>query len=241
MDYQQLHSWNLEPAAAIALQKELRHQIRTAPLSTPPKLVAGADISFDKYSEVVFAGFVVLDIDTLKVVAKSMVATTAKFPYISGLLSFREAPALLEAWEKLDVEPDVICFDGQGIAHPRRLGLASHMGLWLNRPSIGCAKTLLTGRFHDLPISKGSYVPLKDRGEQVGVALRTKDKVNPIFVSIGHLIELDAAIDIVMRCTGRYRIPEPTRQAHNAVNEVRVAAKKEAEEKIEGDLFEGLE
>src|SRR5207249_6492033 len=180
----------VEPSAAIEIQRELRARVQAEKFTREVRLIAGADISFEKYSETVYAGFVVIDMKTLSVVARSTVVTEARFPYIPGLLSFREAPSLLEAWQKLDVEPDVVMFDGQGIAHPRRLGIAAHMGLLIDRPSIGCAKTILVGRYQDLPEEAGSTAPLLDRGEQIGVALRTKRKVNPVFISIGNRIDL---------------------------------------------------
>jgi deoxyribonuclease V len=225
MDYQKLHSWDVEPTEAIKIQQHLRSQVREEELTKEIRYVAGADISFERFSDIVYAGFVVLDINTLAVVARSTVVTEAKFPYIPGLLSFREAPPLLEAWQKLDVEPDVVMFDGQGIAHPRRLGIASHMGLLIDRPSIGCAKTILVGRFQNLGEEAGSTAPLIDREEQVGVALRTKRKVKPVYISIGNRIDIVSSISIVIRTLKGYRIPEPTRQAHLLMNELRVKAR----------------
>ena len=149
MKVHQLHAWVLSPTKAIALQKELRSQILLQSLPTNIELVAGADVSFNKFSEVIYAGIVVVRLADLKVVAQSGVVTTTKFPYVPGLLSFREAPALLEAWEKLDVRPDVLVLDGQGIAHPRRLGIASHVGLVLDLPTVGCAKTLFVGKYEE--------------------------------------------------------------------------------------------
>jgi deoxyribonuclease V len=227
MDYKQLHPWNVEPSEAIKIQQQLRAQIKEEKLTKEVRLVAGADISFERFSDIVYAGFVVLDIKTLEVVARATVVTEAKFPYIPGLLSFREAPPLLEAWQKLDVEPDVVMFDGQGIAHPRRLGIAAHMGLLIDRPSIGCAKTILVGRYQNLGEEAGSTAPLIDRGEQVGVALRTKRKVNPIFISIGNRIDLESGILLALRAGKGYRIPEPTRQAHLLMNELRMKAREE--------------
>src|SRR5262249_11123520 len=139
------------------------------------------------------------------------------------LLSFREVPSLLEAWEKLETKPDVLMLDGQGIAHPRRFGIACHVGVLLDLPTIGCAKSILVGRYGDLGLEAGSQSPLIDRGEQVGVALRTKNKVSPVYVSPGHLTDLESSVDLVLRSTGKYRQPEPTRQAHLLVNRLRVA------------------
>jgi deoxyribonuclease V len=148
------------------------------------------------------------------------------------LLSFREAPSLLEAWEKLRTKPDVLMLDGQGIAHPRRFGIACHVGVLLDWPTIGCAKSILVGKYGELKPEAGSQTPLIDKGEQVGVALRTKNKVAPVYVSPGHLIDLDSAVDLVLRATSKYRLPETTRQAHLLVNKLRVAggAQEEAQE-----------
>ena len=223
MPIQSLHSWDLTPREAIALQQELRTRVRLEPLTREVKTIAGADVSFNKFSETIYTGIVVLRLADLQVIDSVGLRSTAKFPYVPGLLSFREAPSLLEAWERLQTKPDVLMLDGQGIAHPRRLGIACHVGLWLELPTIGCAKSILVGRHGELPLEAGSYVPLIDRGEQVGVALRTKKKVAPIYVSPGHLIDLPSAIPLVLRATSKYRQPEPTRQAHLLVNQLRVA------------------
>src|SRR6185436_7205349 len=174
MAIQPLHNWDLTPREAIALQQELRTRVRLEPLTREVKTIAGADVSFNKFSETIYTGIVVLRLADLQIIDSVGVRSTAKFPYVPGLLSFREAPSLLEAWERLQTKPDVLMLDGQGIAHPRRLGIACHVGLWLELPTIGCAKSILVGRHEELPPEAGSYVPLIDRGEQVGVALRTK-------------------------------------------------------------------
>ena len=229
MPVHQLHAWDLHPSEAVTLQKHLRDKILLQPLPADIKLVAGADISFNKYSEDIYAGIVVLRLPALEVVATSGVVTTTKFPYVPGLLSFREAPALLEAWEKLTVYPNVLVLDGQGIAPPRRIGIASHIGLWLELPTIGCAKSLLTGRYEEPAPEAGSWSPLVDKGETIGAALRTKHRVNPVYISPGHLADLEGSIDLALRCckgyatngTSKYRIPEPTRLAHLFVNSLR--------------------
>jgi len=217
-----LHSWDLTPGEAIEVQQQLRNLVCLRPLARPVSAIAGADISFNKFSETVYAGVVVLSLPALRIIESAGVRSVAKFPYVPGLLSFREAPSLLEAWEKLKTKPDVLMLDGQGIAHPRRFGIACHVGVLLDLPTIGCAKSILVGRYGELGLQAGSRSPLVDRGEQVGVALRTKSKVSPVYVSPGHLIDLDSAVDLVLRSTGKYRQPEPTRQAHLLVNRLRV-------------------
>lgn len=205
------------------MQQQLRHQVRIQPLTEPPQTIAGCDISFNKFEETVYAGIVVLRLDTLETIAEATAITTTSFPYIPGLLSFREIPALLEAWDNLTVLPDVVVFDGHGIAHPRRIGIASHAGLYLDRPTLGCGKSVLVGRYDEPAPERGAWSPMLHRGEVIGAALRTKNRVNPVYVSPGHLIDLDTSIDLMLRCDGGYRIPEPTRRAHNLVNAVRRA------------------
>jgi len=220
-----LHSWDLTPSEAIEVQQRLRSMVRLEPLTGEVHTIAGADISFNKFSETVYAGIVVLSLPDLRIIEEAGVRSVAKFPYVPGLLSFRETPSLLDAWDKLQTKPDVLMLDGQGIAHPRRFGIACHVGLLLDLPTIGCAKSILTGRQGNLGLEAGSQSPLIDRGEQVGMALRTKNKVAPVYVSAGHLIDLTSAVDLVMRSTRKYRQPEPTRQAHLLVNRLRVGDK----------------
>ncbi len=219
--YTPLHDWNLSPTEAVALQQQLRSQIRVEPLTKTPRTIAGCDISFNKFEETVYAGIVVLDLETLETIEEAGVVSTASFPYIPGLLSFREIPSLLEAWAKLTIEPDVVMFDGHGIAHPRRIGIASHGGLFLNRPTFGCGKSVLVGKYDEPAPERGSWSPMTHYRDVVGAALRTKNKVNPVYVSPGHLIDLQTAIDLTLRTNGGYRIPEPTRRAHNLVNALR--------------------
>ena len=219
--FNNLHNWTLTPTEAVALQQQLRSEIRIEPLTRPVETIAGCDISFNKFEETVYAGIVVLQLDTLEVVEEVGVISTATFPYVPGLLSFREGPALLDAWAKLKIEPDVVMFDGQGIAHPRRIGIASHMGLFIDRPAFGCAKSVLVGKYDEPAPERGNWSPMTHYREVIGAALRTKDKVNPVYVSPGHLIDMKTAIDLTLRCNGGYRIPEPTRRAHNLVNALR--------------------
>jgi deoxyribonuclease V len=220
-EFKQLHEWSLAPREAVELQKRLRGQVRLTPLKNKIETIAGADISFNKFDPVVYAGVVVLRLPSLEVVEEVGVVSETKFPYVPGLLSFRESPSVLEAWAKLKTEPDAVMFDGQGIAHPRRVGIASHVGLIIQRPTFGCAKSVLTGRFEEPGEERGNWTPLVDKGETVGAALRTKTRVQPIFVSPGHLIDLEGAVDLTLRCDGGYRQPEPTRRAHLLVNALR--------------------
>jgi deoxyribonuclease V len=219
--YEPLHEWTLDPKAAVELQRRLRQQVRIEPLARPIETVAGADISFNRFSNIVYAGIVVLRLPTLEVVEEAGVVGEARFPYVPGLLSFRETPSLLEAWAKLETEPDGVMLDGQGIAHPRRVGIASHVGLLVGRPTVGCAKSVLVGSYEDPAPERGSWTPLVDKGETVGAALRTKDRTGPVFVSPGHLIDLEGAVELTLRCDGGYRQPEPTRRAHLLVNALR--------------------
>ena len=219
--YQPLHDWNLSPPEAVALQHQLRSQIHIEPLTQTPRTIAGCDISFNKFEETVYAGIVVLDLETLETIEEAGVVSTAPFPYIPGLLSFREIPSLLDAWAKLTTEPDVVMFDGHGIAHPRRIGIASHAGLFLNRPTFGCGKSVLVGKYDEPAPERGSWSPMTHYKDIIGAALRTKNKVNPVYVSPGHLIDLETAIGLTLKTDGGYRIPEPTRRAHNLVNALR--------------------
>ena len=215
MEYDRIHSWDLKPAEAIELQKDLRGRVKIQPLGRPVSLVAGCDISFNKFSEVIYAGIVVLRLPDLQIVDEARVITETRFPYVPGLLSFRETPALLKAWEKLGTAPDVVMLDGQGLAHPRRFGIACHFGLLTNTPALGCAKTVLVGKYAEPDEGAGSHSEMVHRGEIVGAALRTKRRVSPVFVSPGHLIDLPGAVEVTLRCVkgfpekSKYRIPEP--------------------------------
>src|SRR5918911_3113660 len=236
--YEQLHDWKLTPREAVELQKQLRARVRVEPLKRRIETVAGADISFNKFEPTVYAGLVVLRLPTLEVVEEVGVVSETRFPYVPGLLSFRESPSVLEAWAKLKTEPDAVMFDGQGIAHPRRVGIASHVGLLINRPTLGCAKSVLVGKYEEPDSEQGSWTELVDKGEVVGAAVRTKTNVQPIFVSPGHLIDLEGAIRLTLEADGGYRQPEPTRRAHLLVNALRrgeYAPTSEADQ--QGSLF----
>jgi len=216
MKVENLHSWQVSIAQALDIQWRLAAQVsRTNEVGTP-RFIAGVDISADKGQGVATGAVVVLQYPELRVMETKVLSDKLNFPYIPGLLSFREAPLILAVCQQLTVTPDLILVDGQGIAHPRRMGLASHIGLWLNSPTIGCAKSLLCG-IHQVPGTEpGSYAEVVDNGETIGAALRTKLGTNPIYVSIGHKIDLPTAIHWVTECCRGYRIPEPTRLAHLA-------------------------
>jgi deoxyribonuclease V len=223
--FRQLHFWDVTPEEAREIQNRLGGEVRVEPLDVDAlQTVAGADLSFDTGSETVFAGIVVLRLPTLEVVEQAGVKTKACFPYVPGLLSFREAPPLLEAWEELSAPPDALICDGQGLAHPRRFGIACHLGLLLDRPTVGCAKRILTGRHGPIGEPPGDWAPLVDRGETVGAALRTRAGVTPVYVSVGHRCDLASALALVRRCAGPTRVPETTRRAHEFVNTLRRAA-----------------
>src|ERR671917_1941646 len=219
--YEKLHEWDVTPREAVELQKSLRERVRVTPLAKKIETVAGADISFNKFDPVIYAAVVVLRLPSLEVVEEAGVVSETEFPYVPGLLSFRETPSLLEAWGKLKTEPHAVMFDGQGLAHPRRVGIASHVGLMLERPTLGCAKSVLVGKFEEPAPERGAWTPMVDKGETVGAAVRTKTRVQPVYVSPGHLIDLEGAVELTLRCDGGYRQPEPTRRAHLLVNALR--------------------
>jgi deoxyribonuclease V len=215
-----LHRWDLSPSEAVSLQRELAERVSgELPADWNPKLVAGVDVTYRSDTDGTFtAGIVVLRLPGLETVEEVTADGETPFPYVPGLLSFREGPAVLAAVAKLTTVPDVFMFDGQGRAHPRRLGLASHLGLWLDKPTLGCAKTLLTGRYAEPGPKRGDFSPLTDRGEEIGRVLRTRDRVQPVYVSAGHRMTLDAAVKLVLACGAGYRLPEPTRRGHLLVS-----------------------
>jgi deoxyribonuclease V len=217
-----LHSWKVTPKQAFYIQKDLATQVELKNHLQVPEWIAGADISMNMGSQEAFAGIVVLNARTLEIDSEYFIKGKIEFPYIPGLLSFREAPLLLKLFKKVSPAPQLIFFDGQGIAHPRKLGLASHMGLLLNCPTLGCAKSRLMGTYREPGLKKGCRTRLMDENNDIiGKALRTRDNCKPIFVSVGHQIDLDTAVHWTMKCTTRYRIPEPTRLAHIRVNDYR--------------------
>ena len=218
------HPWDLTPAAARSLQGELARAVDTSTPLGPWRTLAAADVSFNRDSDVLYAAVVVVAAETFEVVEKVGMEAPARFPYVPGLLSFREAPALLEAFGRLKARPDVVLCDGQGIAHPRRLGIASHLGLCLDLPTVGCAKSRLCGKYDEPGPDRGDRGPLVDKGEVIGAVLRTRAGVAPLFVSPGHRCDLESAVGLVLATTRRLRLPIPARMAHEYVNEVRRAA-----------------
>lgn len=214
MQYRQLHSWDVSPEEARGIQNRLRDLVVRTDEFDDVQTVAGVDLGFKK--NLARASVVVLNFPGLEFIDGAIVESAVRFPYIPGLLSFRETPPLLKAFDQLKTEPDLIIADGQGLAHPRRLGLACHLGLILDKPAIGCAKSRLWGKHGEPDREKGSYEYLCDKGEVIGAAVRTRRDTSVVYVSIGHRISLDSAIGLTLRCCKTFRLPETTRYAHKA-------------------------
>lgn len=210
----QRHPWDISPAEAIAIQQQLRGEVVREDRLGPVRHVAGVDVGFEEGGRITRAAVVVLGFPALELVDHTIFRAPTRFPYVPGLLSFREVPAVMAALEKLAVIPDLLLCDGQGIAHPRRFGIASHLGVLCGIPSIGVAKTRLTGEPVEPPDRRGAAVPLLDHGETIGAILRSRPGVKPLYISIGHRVSLATALDYVMACVTRYRLPETTRWAH---------------------------
>ena len=218
-----LHEWNLSYKEAIEIQRRLASQVCFITTKKKPKIIAGLDCAFSKNGKRIFAAAVVIDLSDFSIIETTTANRKVDFPYIPGLLSFRETPACIDAIEKLKTRPDCFIVDGQGIAHPRRLGIASHIGLLVDKPTIGCAKSRLIGTFNEPGSKKGSFSPLMDSGEEIGAVLRTRTDVKPVYVSVGHKCTLDNAISIVLACTTKFRLPEPSRLAHQLVGQAKHA------------------
>ncbi len=217
-----LHPWDVSPGEAREIQLRLAGRVeRAPPAGFSPRLVAGADLSVGRGETRGHAALVSVELPSLETVEVATASAPVTFPYVAGLLSFREMPPLLRAWERLERRPDVVLFDAHGLAHPRRFGLACHGGVWLDVPAVGCAKSVLVGDHREPDRSKGARSPLRHEGEVVGTALRTRDDVRPVFVSVGHRMDLGTAEDLVLRVSPRYRIPEPIRRADRKVGEMR--------------------
>ncbi|QIN81916.1 endonuclease V [Rubrobacter tropicus] len=221
MKVRKLHDLDLSPSGASRLQKELAPKVVTGPPLDPTSInhVAGADVSTE--GDRAYATVVVLDFPGLAPVEVRGFETELTFPYVPGLLAFREIPAVAGALEKVETPVDAVIFDAQGLAHPRRMGLASHLGLFLDVPSIGCAKTRLVGTHDEPGREKGNATDLVHKGEIIGKVLRTRSNVSPVYVSIGNHTDLQSAVELVLACSPKYRLPETTRQAHDAANHLR--------------------
>jgi len=219
--------WNLTPHEAMGLQEQLREQVIWEDRFDTIRYVAGADLAFELETNLAFAGVVLYRFPELEEVERRMARRQLRFPYVPGLLSFRESPVLLAAFARLRTEPDLILVDGHGRAHPRRFGIACHLGVLFDKPAIGCAKSLLVGQYEEPASSRGATSPLVFQGERVGVVLRTRDNVKPIFVTQGHRISLQTAVRLVEQCTDGRRIPKPTREADHYVRDLRTSTRRE--------------
>ena len=206
------HPWDVSPADAVAIQRDLRQRVRVEPLGRQPEVVAGVDVSVKGGRAC--AAVVLLSYPALNPFQAATAERPVSFPYVPGLLAFREGPVVLAALERLDHRPDVAMFDAQGLAHPRRMGLATHLGVLLDMPTVGCAKSRLCGVHAEPGEEKGSWEPLVDGDEVIGAVVRTRSRVRPVFVSVGHRVDLETAVSLVLGCAPRYRLPEPTRWAH---------------------------
>jgi len=226
MKIQRLHRFDVGYHEAVAIQNELRSYVIRTGSPRPLRTIAGADVSYARRAETMYAAVVVVRWPSGEVVDQVTAERPAEFPYIPGLLSFREMPALLAAFEALRTRPDVLIYDGHGVAHPRGFGIASHLGVLLDVPTVGCAKKRLVGEHAHPKPEKGSSAPLRHGGKTIGTVLRTRTNVKPVFVSVGHRIGLRPAVRLVLDAAVRYRLPEPTRLAHVLSNVARREGKK---------------
>ena len=211
------------------MQNVLRLKVIVKPGPSPIKIIAGADISFNRFTKPVYAGIILLSFPDLKPIGYSLVKTEVNFPYVPGYLAFREIPALMQAWEQLPVKPDVLIADGHGIAHPRRMGIAAHFGVLTDKPTVGCAKKKLIGIYKEPGLEKFDSTLLYDKEEMIGCVLRAKKNVKPVFISPGHKMDIKSSLELIKKCSHNHRIPEPTRLAHEIVNKF-----------SKGELFEGF-
>ncbi|GBD35246.1 Endonuclease V [bacterium HR36] len=215
------HPWTLTPREAIALQKELASQVQVTGKLSHCRYVAGADVAYTRSQQRLVAAVVLWDIQLSRITEYHLEKQPVEFPYVPGLLSFRESPAVFAAFGRLSTRPDLLIVDGHGYAHPRRFGIACHLGVLLDIPTIGCAKSILVGEHQPVPDCVGAWVPLLDHGTVIGAAVRTRLHVRPVYVSIGHKRDLEEAIRWILQCSRGCRLPEPTRQAHILVTEAR--------------------
>lgn len=224
MNLKHTHKFNVTFPEAKRIQENLRKKVKTSGRLGKVKTVAGADVAFSKDEKMFYAAVLVFDYPEFELLEVASSKRKAEFPYVPGYLTFREGPALLDCFRKLKRRPDVVLFDGQGIAHPRKMGEAAHLGVLVDLPSVGCAKSLLVGEYGRLGKKRGAEKPIVYKGEKLGVALRTRAGVKPIFVSVGHKVSLDEASRFVLNCARKYRLPEPTREAHIFVGKMRKGA-----------------
>lgn len=217
----------LKVPEATRIQHELREKLVIGEQNLHVQTIGGADISLNLYSTTIYAGIILLSFPDFKPLAYSLVKGETRFPYVPGYLAFREVPALVQVWEQMQQKPDVLVVDGHGIAHPRRLGIAAHFGTVTGQTSLGCAKKILYGKFEEPGPNLGDHSAIYDKSEQIGFAFRSKAKTAPVFVSPGYGLGMQNCIDIIKQCTGKYRIPEPTRLAHELVNKFRKGELKE--------------
>jgi deoxyribonuclease V len=219
-----LHSWNVSVELAIQIQEALKDRIILKKTFSKVETIGGGDVAYSRDGNLLFGAIAVLSFPNSEILDMATADAKIPFPYIPTLLSFREGPILIKTFQRLKIKPDVMIFDGQGIAHPRKMGLASHMGLWFDLPSIGCAKTPLLDEFVSPEVSKGSYEWIRNEGGKVGAVLRTKEKIKPLFVSPGHLIDLSTSIQLILGSCRGYRIPEPLRKAHQLAERIEHSA-----------------
>lgn len=215
-----MHQWDVSPKEAVKIQRALQDHVRLEDDFGDIQTVAGVDVGFQENNTITRAAIAVLDFQTLEVIETAVAHHPTSFPYIPGLLSFREVPCVLEAMLKLSAAPDLLLCDGQGIAHPRRFGIAAHLGLLLDIAAIGVGKSRLFGTHDEVPSDKGSFVPLMDKDEQIGVVLRTRSNIKPLFISPGHRVSMQSAHQLVMKCVTKYKLPETTRHAHKLASGV---------------------
>lgn len=219
------HSWKVSPEEAKNIQLQLCQKLILCPPKDPVSTIAAGDVAYERRAPKTYAGFLLFTYPELTLLEKVFATGEVSFPYIPSLLTFREAPPLLEAFRQLSRKPDLIIFDGQGIAHPRSMGIAAHLGIILDLPTIGCAKSCLVGTYDHLPSFAGAHAPLLFKGQVVGMAVRTRAHVRPVFVSPGHKMDLENAVKITLSLCRGYRIPEPLRQAHIFVNRLCIQEK----------------
>lgn len=227
MEIAKLHDWEMDYKSARRLQIELHQRLRLKPMLQPPKLIAGCDVSGNLRGYTFYSAVVLLSYPDLKIIEQRSFKLVNYTPYIPGLLSFREMPILLETWKFVRPVPDLVFCDGSGLIHPRKFGLACHLGLWLNLPTIGCAKNLLCGEHKTVGNKRGDWEPVIFQGETVGAAVRTRANTKPMYISPGNWITLEQSIEYVLKTTPKYRIPEPIRTAHMSANQFRQGQKEQ--------------